>query len=34
MVQKNINKLYEGVGELNIEPDTPSNIDGMFSPQK
>jgi len=33
-LQKNVNKLYEGIGELNIEPDTPSVVQGMISPQK
>ena len=33
IVQKHINKLFEGVSSLYIEKETPSTIDGLISPE-
>lgn len=31
IIQKHINKLFEGIGKMYIDPETPSSVDGMNS---
>jgi hypothetical protein len=32
IVQKHINKLFEGIGTMFIEKESPTSVDGMISP--